>query len=280
MPPPPAPNGPQKRKTLAEKGGEPIKRPATRPASSTYSRNTSLSSNSGSSHRNISSQSYRPQSAMDGSRTHATSQNTGRALTAFGMRSNGSRAGGVVGNPKGMPRISLCPNGNPRGHKEMVPHRSNGSYRSYASGGAIESSVPSSREDSLCNAMHNLSIDKISLQPTLAVVQAVPVSPSQIPRPVQTPTCQGVLTQTHFPQTEAPSPSRSPQKPPKALHRFLTRGSNTEAAGWDHDSRLDQFESNFADFKGEMSRITDERSSMNDMIAMYKTRSRSMHIQS
>ena len=217
---------------------------------------------------------------MDGSRTRKTSQDTGRSLTGLGMRLNGSRTGGVVGNPKGMPKFSLCPNGNPRGHKEMVPHRSNGSYRSYASGGAIESSVPSSREDSLCNAMHDLSIDEISLQPTLAVVQAVPVTPSQIPRAVQTPTCQGVLTQTHFPQPEVPSPSKSPQKPPKRLHKFLTRGSNTEVAGWDHDSRLDQVESSFANFKGEMSRITDERSSMNDMIAMYKTRSRSMHIQS
>ena len=310
MPPPPAPIGTNKRKTLAEKAGEPIKRPAPmqpgprplsaagkldskgpssnqasssstlfsmRPSSSTYSRNNSLSNSASSAHRATSSHS-RPQSAMDGSRIlHKAPQTEGRSLTSFGMRFG---TGGVVGNPEGMPPISSCPNGNPRGHKEMVPHRSNGSHRSNASSEVIKSRVPSSREVSLCNAMHDLSIDEISLQSTLAVVQDVPVTPSsQIPRLVQTPTCTGLLTQTRLPQAEAPSPSKSSQKPPKALPKFLTRDSNTELAGWDHDSRLHQVESNFAHLKGEMTRITDERSSMKDMIAMYKTKSRSMHIQ-
>ena len=200
-------------------------------------------------------------------------------MTSFGGYLNGTGTGGVIGNPKGMPPISSCPNGNPRGHKEMVPHGSNGSHTSYASGRAIKPRVPSSRENSLCNAMHSLRIDEINLQPTPAVDQDVPVTPSQIPRRVQTPAYQGVLTKTHFPQFEAPSPTKSPQKPPKPLPKFLTRDSNNELAAWDHDSRLHQVESDFAHLKGEMGRITDERSSMNDMIAMYKTKSRSMHVQ-
>ena len=305
MPPPPAPTGLNKRKTLAEKAGETIKRPAPMPPSSrpgsaagqpnskgtlsrqgsfsfTYPRNASNGSQSssvGSNHRTASLQSFRPQSAMDGSRTQKASQSIGRPVTSFGVHSNGLGIGGVVGNPKGRPPISSCPNGNPRGHKEMVPRGGNGTHTSCASGWAIKPRVSSSRENSLCNAMHSLRIDEINLQPTPVVDQDVPVTPSQIPRRVQTPAYQGVLTKTHSPQSEAPSPTKSPQKHPKPLPKFLTRDSNNELAAWDHDSRLHQVESDFAHLKGEMGRITDERSSMNDMIAMYKTKSRSMHLQ-
>ena len=307
MPPPPAPTGPNKRKTLAETAGEPIKRPApmlpssrpgsaagqldskghlsrqasvsstsssTRPTSSTSLRNPSLSSSAGSALRTQSSQFYRPQSAMDGPRTHKTSQSGGRPATAFGPHFNRSGTGGFVGNPKGMPPISSCPNGNPRGHKEMVPHTNNGSHRSYASDGVTKSRVPSSREVSLCTAMHELKIDENRLQLTPAVAQDIPVTPSHIPRPVQAPACQGGLTQTQYSQPQTPSPSKSPQKHPKALTKYLTVNSNIAIAEWDHDSRLHQVESNFAHLKGEMSRITEERSSMNDMIAMYKTKGR------
>ena len=311
MPPPPAPTGQHKRKPPVEKGGEPMKRIApgphgsrpgsaagqsnskgllprqtsssstsssTRPTSFPTSRNSSngsLSSSLGSGHRTVSSQFLRPQSVMEGPRPQKALQNIGRPVTAFGGHFNGPGTGGVVGNPNGMVQISSCPKWNPRGHKEMVPPGSNGSHRSYDSGTVIKSAALRSREISLCTAMHGLRIDETSLQPTSAVAQDVPLTPSQIPRRVQTPASQSVVTQTHFPQSEAPSPSKSPQKPPKPLPKFLTRDSNTELAAWDHDSRLHQVESDFAHLKGEMGRITHERSSMNEMIAMYKTKSRS-----
>ena len=245
MPPPPAPTGQHKRKPPVEKGGEPMKRYApgpagsrpgcaggqsnlkgilprqvsssstsssTRPTSFPTPRNPStgsLSNSLGSVHRTASSHSQRSQSVMEGPRTQKAFQTFGRPMTAFGEQFNGPGTGGVVGNPKnpnGMTRIFSCPIRNPRGHKEMVPPGSNGSHRSNASGPVIKSGAPRSREDSPCSAMHGLRIDETNLQPTPAVAQDVPVTPSQIPRRVQTPACQGVVTQTHLPPRDGPRP--------------------------------------------------------------------------
>lgn len=254
-----------------------------RPPSASSVRNTShgpMSNSVGSGYRTAPPQSYRPHSAMAGSRINKTSHSMGRPLNAMEVHPDAPGTGRVVGNQKGMPRFSLSPKGNPRGHKEMVRYGRNESYKGYASGWARNSSISRSLRDvSLCTAMNGLRLDEPNLQPTPAVGQEAPVTPSQIPKWVQNTASQGVLPQTPLPQSMASSPCKASRKTAKPPPKFLTRDSNVELA-WDTDSRLDQFESNFTELKGQMSRITDEGNSMKDMIAMYRTKSRSAYFTS
>ena len=236
----------------------------------------SLTSSAGSGYRTASSQSYRPQSAMAGPRTHKNSQSTGRPLTAMGVHPGAPGIGRVVGDQKGMPQFSLCPKGDPRGHKDMVTHGSDETHMSYTSGWASKhNSARPIRDVSLCTAFDGLRLDESGLQPTSAVGCDAPSTPSQIPKPVQKPVDQSVPPQTPLPQSATISPCKSSRKTTKPLPKFLTRESNTEIA-WDTESRLEKFESEFIEMKGQMSLMTDEGTSMKDLIAMYKTKSRSI----
>ena len=174
-----------------------------------------------------------------------------------------------------MPPFSLSPKGNPRGHKDMVTHGSDETHMSYTAGWASKHNAARSIRDlSLCSAFNGLRLDELGPQTTSVVGCDAPKTPSQIPKWVQKPEDQNVPLQTPLPQSATINPCKSPKKTTKPPPKFLTRESNTEIA-WDTESRMDQFESGFIEMKEKMSRMTDEGTSMKDLIAMYRTKSRS-----
>ena len=93
-----------------------------------------------------------------------------------------------------------------------------------------------------------------------------PQNPSHIPKlvaPVALP-------------SESPSPiktSRKTHKKPCQLPMFLSRDTNTKIA-WDTDSRLDELENQHARFKEEIGRATSQSNSLQEMVQVYKLRSK------
>ena len=292
MPPPPSA---LKRKTLADRAGEPS-RPApappssrpvnavvkatsiagvrrepsfsssvasSRPASVSSIRSVSNSSFSGSvgfGSRPPSAHANRPQTAMSQSRIQQPRPTPSRPSTSLEVQSGT----GAIGKRKG--RTPFSSNLKQCTEEEIYP-KINGSYDTllnYTS--TWVSKCPpgkSFREVSLSTAFKSLTLDSAS-QATPKVVADASSTPSQIPKRVT-----GVMN-----VSEAQSPSKSPQKTPKPLPQFLNRQSNIELA-WDTKGRLEDMEQMCSEFKEKIDGATTESNGLKDMITVYKSRSTS-----
>lgn len=92
---------------------------------------------------------------------------------------------------------------------------------------------------------------------------------------MQTPLPNAALPPLSFAAVvEAVSPCRSPKKPPAATRKFLNRESNIEIA-MDAEIDFGEFTSMFNGLQDQIDGITTDRNGMKELIAMYKTRSRS-----
>lgn len=298
---PPPSNG-MKRKTITERGGEPTRPPPPAPSSrfgnsqvhadsllelhrkpsqvsSNTSRSTSatssrawsngsLASSLGSMGRPHSVQSQRPRSAMGTSRIRKPGpyqQRPASSLEAHpeefvGLESNGHDLGRTSlflrpSSPTGTQGLNLS---FPKKRQKAPP-----SCVSNESGSTI--ACASLRELSITAKMHDLSIsDKLASSPNKFVTPSS--TPSQIPRRKLLQACPPV----------PPSPSKSPQRPPKHEAPPLNKYTNTRSA-WDYDSRLKHVEQNYAQFAqfGEhFNDVKNQNQILQDSIPIYKARSK------
>ena len=284
--PPPQNMNTLKRKTLAERAGEPTGRPAPAPptsralnahvratsitgvpqdsslSSSVSSRQTSRAStrnNSNSSYsssvgtRPPSSQSYRPQSAMAAhSRIQRPVFNT-RPATSLEVHEEESEMARMAAKKKGRTPLSSCPN--PPEYSSLRPPKLRGfSIRDFSMG-------------SLNTKFNTLSLDSGHTQSAPAADVEVPATPSHIPK---------LVPQVPL-HAETPSRCQSPRKTPRTLPlpKFLNRGSNEVIAAWEYDSRLDEVESMCSLFKEQFDGATTESKSLKEVIGVYKIRSES-----
>ena len=283
--PPPQNMNTLKRKTLAERAGEPTARPAPAPptsrtlnahvratsitgvpqdlslSSSMSSRQTSRAStrnNSNSSYsssvgtRPPSSQSYRPQSAMAAhSRLQRPVCNI-RPATSLEVHEEESEMARAIGKRKGRIPLSSCPNP-PEYSSLRLPKLRGCSIRDFSTG-------------SLNTKFNTLSLESGHTQSAPKVDVEVPATPSQIPK---------LVPQVSL-HAETPSRCQSPKKTPRtlpALPKFFNRGSNEVIAAWDHDSRLEEVENMCSLFKEQMDGATTESKSLKEVIGVYKIRS-------
>lgn len=284
--PPPQNMNTLKRKTLAERAGEPFGRPAPAPPSSRpinahvratsingASRDSSISSSvssrqtSGASMRNTSNSSYsssvstrpssaqlyRPQSAMAAhSRIQKPVSTIGRPATSLEVHEEEPGIARTVGKRKGRIPLSSCPNS--PGHPDTLhPPKLRGRP-------ICEFSV-----NSLSTKLNTLSLESGPTQSTPKVDVKVPATPSHIPKPVPPVALHG----------ETPSPSKSPKKTPRAqppLPLYLNRTSNVVIA-WDHDIRLGEVENMCSELKEKMDGATMECKGLKENLSLYKIRS-------
>ncbi len=285
--PPPQNTNILKRKTLAERAGEPNGRPAPAPPSSRpvnsnikttsiagISRESSLSSSvssrqtSGASTRNVSNSSYsssvstrpqsaqlyRPQSAMAAhSRLQKPISTFGRPATSLEVHEEERGIARTIGKRKGRIPLSSCPN--PPGPFDTLlsPKLRGRSIREFSM-------------NSVTTKFNTLSLKSGPTQSTPKVDVEVPATPSQIPK---------LVPKVALP-IETPSPSKSPKKAPRtsrALPLFLNRTSNEVIAAWDHDTRLEELENVCSEFKEKMDGATMESRSLQEIIKVYKIRS-------
>ena len=287
MPPPQNVNA-LKRKTLAERAGEPTGRPAPAPPSSRpinahvratsiagLSRDSSLSSSvssrqtSGASTRNVSNSShsssvgtrppsaqlYRPHSAMAASsRIQKPVSTIGRPATSLEVHEEEPGISQTIGKRKGRIPLSSCPN--PPGSPDIL-------HSPKLRGRSI-------REISVCslnNKFNALSLKSCPTQSTPKVDVEIPATPSHIPKPV---------SHVALP-AEVLSPNKSPKKTPRTLPPlplFLNRTSN-EVIAWDHNGRLEEVENMCLQFKEKMDGATMESKNLKEITGVYKIRSRS-----
>ena len=292
MAPPP---NPLKRKTLAERAGEPPRPAPAAPgsrlpnagvrvnSSTSVSRQTSNSSSVSSmrppsvnSMRNISNSSYgssvgsgsrppslqysRPQSAIGNPRVQKPTQNPPRSTTAMDTHP----AGRFVGSRKGMTQFSLDEYETPRGPLQKPRNVSYDSGLGYSSGWESRPYAVPHRDLSIASAMSRLNLNGEEPRPALRPSSEAPSTPSQIPK----------LVQSVPSQVATPSPSKTPRKSAKRFNGFLTRDSNIEVA-WDTDTRLEEVETICSEFKERFNSATMDSNSWKDMIADYKARSKS-----
>ena len=280
--PPPQNTNILKRKTLAERAGEPTGRPAPAPPSSRLpnasaramsisgiSRDSSSSSSAssrqtGASTRNVSNSSFsssvgtrppsaqlhRPQSAMAAhSRIQRPVSTMGRPATSLEVHEEEPGIARTIGKRKGRIPLSSCPN--PPGYPDTLhsPKVRGRSFRGFSLG-------------SLNSKFNTLSLKSEPPQSTPKVDVEVPATPSHIPKRV--------------PQLALPaktqSPSKSPKKTPKALPLFLNRTSN-DVIAWDHDSRLEEVENMALQLKEQVDGATMESKNLKEITSVYKLRS-------
>lgn len=285
MPPPQSMNT-LKRKTLAERAGEPPGRPAPAPPSSRpvngylktttiagASRDSSLSSSvssrqtSGASNTSYSSsiatrppsaQLHRPQSAMA---AHSRIQKfvSTRPATSLEVHEEESGKARALGRRKGRTPLSLCPNPPEYPTTLQSPKLRGCSIRYFSM-------------NSLNTKFNTLSLKSGQTQSTPKVDVDIPATPSQIPK---------FVPQNALP-AETPSPSKSPKKTPRSrppLPLYLNRASN-DVIAWDTDSRLEEVENMCSEFKEKMDGATTESKSLKEIIGVYKIRSGSCSLSS
>ena len=281
----PPPQNTRKRKTLAERAGEPAGRPAPAPPTSRLidahvratsvagvSRDSSLSSSvssrqtSGASMRNISNsshsssvgtrpppaQSYRPQSAMAAyPRIQKPVFAAGRPATSLEVHEEEPGIARTLGKRKGRIPLSSCPNPSEYRDTLQAPKLRGPPIRGCSL-------------SSLSTKFNGLSLKSGPPQSTPKVDVHVPATPSQIPK---------LVPQVPLP-AETPSPSKTPKpkKTPGTLPQYLNRASN-EVIAWDTDSRLEEVENMCSQFKEKMDGATTESKSLKEIIGVYKIRS-------
>ena len=308
----PPPNNDRKRKTLAERAGEPSRpipappssRPvnahvratslagvaretsfsssvSSRPSSVASTRNTSGSSYSssvGPGSRPPTSHSYRPQSAMSYQRIQKPVSSLNRPATSLEAHEEEPGTARTLGKRKGRIPFPFTPQGCP---PTIRPPRVRGSHdtqKVHTSGWESRPSTAFSfREASLSNAFNALSLNREASQSTPTTdLEVWPVSPHTRPASKAgappTPTLIPRLAPRAALPVEPPSPSKTPKKTPRPLPQFLTRSSN-EVIAWDTDSRLEEVENMCSQFKEKMDGATTESKSLREMMGIYKIRS-------
>lgn len=285
MPPPQNVNT-LKRKTLAERAGEPSGRPAPAPPSSRpvnaylkattiagASRDSSVSSSvssrqtSGASTRNVSNSSYsssvgtrppsaqlhRPQSAMAAhSRIQKPVSTIGRPATSLEVHEEEPGMARTLGKRKGRIPLSSCPNPPDYPDTLQSPRLRGRSTRVFSL-------------SSLSTKFNTLSLKNGPTQSAPKVDVEVPATPSHIPK---------LVPQVALP-AETPSPSKPPKKTPRTLPPlplYLNRASN-EVIAWDTGSRLEEVENMCSQFKEKMDGATTESRGLKEIIGVYKIRS-------
>ena len=308
----PPPNNDRKRKTLAERAGEPSRptpappssRPvnahvratslagvaretsfsssvSSRPSSVASTRNTSGSSYSssvGPGSRPPSSHSYRPQSAMSHARFQRPVSSLTRPATSLEAHEEEPGTARHLGKRKGRTPFPFNPQDCP---PTIRPPRMRGSHDTQKIHTSEWGSRPfrafSFREASLNNAFSGLSLHGEASQPAptkdMAARSASPhTQPASNAGAPPTPTLIPRLAPRAVLPVEPQSPSKTPKKTPKPLPQFLTRSSN-EVIAWDTDSRLEEVENMCSQFKEKMDGATTESKSLRDMMEIYKIRS-------
>ena len=308
----PPPNNDRKRKTLAERAGEPSRpTPAppssrtvnahvratslagvaretsfsssvsSRPSSVASTRNTSGSSYSssvGPGSRVPSSHSYRPQSAMSHPRLQRPISSLNRPATSLEAHEEEPGPARNLGKRKGRTPFPLNPQDCP---PTIRPPRMRASHDTQKVHTPEWESRPfnpfSFREASFNNAFNGLSLHEEASQsgPTTDM-GARPASPhTQLASKAgapPTPTLIPRLAPRAVMPVEPQSPSKSPQKTPKPLPQFLTRSSN-EVLAWDTDSRLEEVENMCSQFREQMDGANTESRSLKETMGIHKIRS-------
>ena len=304
----PPPNNDKKRKTLAERAGEPSRptpappssRPvnahvratslagvaretsfsssvSSRPSSVASTRNTSGSSYSssvGPGSRPPSSHYYRPQSAMSHPRLQRPVSSLNRPATSLEAHEEEPGTARNLGKRKGRTPFPLNPQDCP---PTIRPPRMRGSRDTQKVHTSEWVRTFSFREASLSNAFSGLSLHEEASQSASATdMEARPTSPhtqaaSKAGAP-PTPTFIPRLAHRAVLPVEPQSPSKPPKKTPKPLPQFLTRSSN-QVIAWDTDSRLEEVENMCTQFREKMDGATTESKSLREMMGIYKIRS-------
>ena len=157
----------------------------------------------------------------------------------------------TAGKRKGRTPLSSCPN--PPEYSSLRPPKLRGS------------SIRDISMGSLNTKFNTLSLDSDHTQSAPKVDVEVPATPSHIPKLVP-------QVSSH---AETPSRCQSPKKTPRALPKYLNRGSNEVIAEWGYDSRLDEVENMCSLFKERFAGATTESTSLKEVIGVYKIRSES-----
>lgn len=125
--------------------------------------------------------------------------------------------------------------------------------------------VKSLRDISLSTALSELSLNQRDCTAIPEDRIETPSTPSHIPK--------RKMSKISLVSTSA-IPSRSPKKRPK-LVPFLTKDSNTTAADWSLEDRMQNMESSYIEIKEKMSVTVVESNGLKESIGLYKARRRS-----
>ncbi|KAL9613315.1 MAG: hypothetical protein Q9167_002137 [Letrouitia subvulpina] len=301
MPPPPV-NG-LKRKTLAERGGEPIRTPAgpktnkninasaksssiagppyqqlsysssanSRPPSAAGARNVSngsFTSSVGYSNRPIPSQFHRPHSAMGPPRLNKLL--TAPTRPASSMEAHTAPSNGrVLGKRKGRTQFSStlieCPE-----HTVDFNGSPKAQMKPPSNWESIRCQAKSLRDISLSNAMSKLSLENSSPEIEHSHV-SVDHKGAQ-----NTPITLNPQTPSHLPRpvhaiatpAQSPSPSKAPKKKNSCV--YLNRHSNLSVPGFDADDCYGNMEGYYTDFKDHFNGAAKQSNGMTESITIYK----------
>ncbi|KAL8758595.1 MAG: hypothetical protein Q9184_003872 [Pyrenodesmia sp. 2 TL-2023] len=117
------------------------------------------------------------------------------------------------------------------------------------------------REVSLTTAMGNMSL--VTREQAKEPFQPNPSTPSQIPKPVPRATFS----------TPVHSPTKSPKKTPAPLTKFMNRNTNLAfVEAFDPDDRLKNMEIMMSDFQKTLSGATSESDGLREICSVYKAR--------
>ena len=303
MLPPPPPAAGQKRKTLAEKGGE-VARPAphppgsrvnnggvkgatlgnlsrqgslasstsTRPGSSaSNSRSTSNSSWASSFGRGPATGFHRPHSSMSSASTIMHPLNS-RTATGVGQFGRNGRAPQMPPKADSMPPLPLstrrCGSSFPRErYSNRVPSGPTPTANACSDSAGAPLRGKSLRDISVSSALKGLSLDP---------------KPSFPPPPVSNGNCRSP-SPSHIPKKKSSitslcgSAAASPRKTPKApritgVGAFLTVETNTRDVDWRLQDRLDLMESEMKDFRQAAASTQAEHLAQKETLAVYRAR--------
>ncbi|KAL8659781.1 MAG: hypothetical protein Q9202_006956 [Teloschistes flavicans] len=302
---PPAAADNKKRKTLAERGGEPIRKqppPAlskptyatgnhrqpsfassiasSRPSSASSSRNVSgasYTSTMSSISRPPSAQTYRSQSAMAATRTQRPQSVPGCSLGPMESHGTAPSSGRGQGNRTGRTPFSStlvdCPK-----PLESSQGKANYDTQAISDWASSTSPVKSQRNVSLTTAMDGLSIKESRLGATPKVAQKRETSnvmalgnmslESKDPE-----ACFPSLkpsTPSHIPRP-ARSPSRSPTKKP-SVQKLMTRDTNIPYEAWDVDNKMFNMEEMITRMTGTMQGAATNNSGLRELLDEYKAK--------
>ena len=268
---------------------------SSRPASGFVTRNTSNSSHSnslGPGSRLPSAQSYRPQSSMGYSRIQRPSNNQVRPATSLEVHQEDPARPRTENKTKRRTPFSSCVQD--PSHELQLPRLRGGrgvrsvcnvvepskinavaEPRDYSISTHLSALSSDGRDPSISTKLNALSLEDYTCKP-------IPVAEAE--SSVTIAHTFSSKTPSHIPKlvppialsSESPGPMKTPRKTPKKpcqLPMFLNRETNTEIA-WDTDSRLDELENQHARFKEEIGRATSQSNSLQEMVQIYKLRSK------
>ncbi|PGH15208.1 hypothetical protein AJ79_02573 [Helicocarpus griseus UAMH5409] len=290
----------QKRKTLAERGGEPrkpnqyghsaSKSLSSRPA---YASSTSSSSRPASVASRNTPHSHNSSSTGPSSRTRSSARNIPRPQTSFGYARGHASASprpitsmstrdeddSILGKRKGMDRLSFT-RSPPSPFLEPGPNSRRDSYDSqlnYTSDWSSSLAAQSisnpprkpMRDVSLTTAMKSLTLHPSPLP--------VPLPTRDEPQEKSGPEPPMIKTSAKTSRAITPSPiirrpikKRSPRKSPPKVKQFLTRDSEVEA--WDQDAKMENMNAMCDMLLSRFQGTTNQSAGLKEAIELYKTR--------